>query len=291
MTQIVYINGHFRPYHHAYFSIEDRGHLFADAIYEVIGLIDSVSKHVDDHLTRLQQSLQALDIPLPMPMTALREIIGQIIVRNGMRHGTVYMQISRGVMSREHSYAHTKLIPSIMIMAKPQSLATIKRWYHQGIAVHTKPDIRWQHCDIKTVGLLANCMVKTAAQQDGADDAWMIDGAGYITEGSSANAWIVDRHGVLRTRHLSTHILRGITRTRIIADQLMPAFSEQPFRLEELYTAQEAFQSSASAIKPVVSVDGKIIGDGKPGLVTRRIQQAFLRTCSPHLPALLELES
>ena len=291
MSQIVYIDGTYAPYAHAHTHIEDRGYQFSDAVYEGIGYIDGQALDADGHYARLEESLGKLAISMPMPMSVLRMIVARIIVANHIRTGFVYIQISRGVAPREHSSFGLDCAPVVVVMAKHQAVAAMQKTLRNGIRIGFMPDLRWQRCDIKTTGLLANCMAKTVAQSQGYDDAWLVDADERVTEGTASNAWIVDDTGTLRTRHLSQHILRGITRM-VLLDMLDDVvFSEIAFTPDEARNAKEAFITSASmAIRPVVMIDGCPVADGKPGRVTRCLQTRFMATNNPALPGLLGLD-
>lgn len=292
MSQIIYIDGRYSYYADAKTSVEDRGYQFADSIYEGIGYIDGLAMDACGHYVRLEESLEKLAIPKPMSIEALKMIVARIVKENHVRTGFVYIQISRGVAAREHSVFDFDSAPILTVSAKHQSLAELRAMYRKGIRVALMPDLRWQRCDIKTTGLLANCMAKTSANSQGYDDAWLVDQENFVTEGVSSNAWIVDATGTLRTKRLSSSILPGVTRARLleVLQQNIP-FREEAFSVEEAVMAQEAFTSAASVgIRPVVSINENPLGNGRPGKITKHLLRQFMAAQGAHLPELLGLE-
>jgi D-alanine transaminase len=278
MPRYAYVNGRYVPHAQAQVHIEDRGYQFADGVYEVILIHDGCLVDGEPHLDRLGYSLQALRIPWPMARTALGLVLSELIARNGVASGTVYLQVTRGVAARDHKFP---------ARAKPSLVATTKRQKPApgalpaaGVAVITQPDIRWRRCDIKSVSLLPNILAKQAAAEAGAFEAWLVDGDGCITEGSSTNAWIVTRAGRLVTRNLSAAILSGITRLSLL--QLVQSqgieFEERRFSIAEAKEASEAFlTSTTSLVLPVTRIDGQVVGDGKPGPLTMTLRDNYLR--------------
>lgn len=290
MTQVSYINGRYVAHAEAQTHIEDRGYQFADAVYEGIGYIAGKSLDAEGHYDRLVESLSKVNIPLPMSILALKTIVERVVKANHMQTGFVYLQVSRGIVKREHSAFGMNIRPIVTIVVKHMTVASMTKVFQQGIKVDFVPDVRWDRCDIKTTGLLANCMAKTEAQSRQFHDAWLVNDRGMVTEASAANAWIVDREGCLRTKELSTHILRGITRTELLKILNDIPFREEAFTPDEALQAQEAFISSASmAIRSVVQIADKIMGDGKPGPITRRLQYDFLAARDNSFPALFGL--
>lgn len=278
MSRVAYVNGHYCPHGEAAVHIEDRGYQFGDAVYEVWSVSDGRLFDADGHFERLRRSLGELRISMPRSRAALEQIIGQLLRRNRIRDGLVYLQISRGVARRDHAFPKNEPAPSIVLTAKRFDLAAQEARAQEGVRVITAPDIRWGRCDIKTVNLLPNVLAKQAAVEAGAQECWMVDGEGFVTEGSSTNAWILDRDGVLRTRHADNAILHGITRARIIAcaKALDIAFEERAFTVEEAMTAREAFMSSASTYAtPVVEIDGRPVGNGSPGSLSLALREAY----------------
>ncbi len=278
MTRCVYVNGRYLPYAAATVHVEDRGFQFADAVYEVIevrggGLVDA-----ERHLERLRWSLAQLGIAEPTTPRALSQIIARIIRLNRVRNGLVYLQVSRGQAKRDFVIPTPAPVPTLVVLARPGDPALQMAKFERGIAVVTQPDPRWARCDIKTVMLLPASLAKTAAQVKGAQEVWFVDSDGLVVEGGSSTAWIVDADGVVRTRPLSKALLPGVTRATVldvIAELGLP-FEERAFSLAEAVRAREAFISAASAIvQPVVSIDGAVIGDGRPGALTRSLRASF----------------
>jgi D-alanine transaminase len=278
MTRVVYVNGQYLPYGQAGVHVEDRGFQFADAIYEVCEVDRGFLVDETRHLERLERSLGELRIPMPMTRRALGQILREIVKRNRVRTGLVYLQVSRGVAPRDFPFPHGDIAPTLVCLARRVDGAKREARAETGIAVKTMPDIRWGRCDIKTVMLLPAVLAKEAAAVDGAQEAWLVDSDGFITEGASSNAWIIDQSGTLITRPTGNAILPGVTR-RSLLDLLIQEkipFMERPFRLEEALSAREAFITSASGtVMPVVSINGRPIGNGYPGELTRRLRSNF----------------
>lgn len=271
------MNGQYAPHNDAAVHVEDRGYQFADGIYEVIPvmagrLIDSIG-----HMERLNRSLRELEIPSPMSDRALTMIIGEVIRRNRVRDGWVYIQVTRGVAPRDHAFPSDPE-PAVVIYARPKPAAARKKTAEAGVPVITVPDQRWARCDIKTVALLPNCIAKQAARAAGAYEAFMLDRDGMVTEGSSTNAWIVSQDGTLITRPMTDNILNGVTRLSLIAMARENGLTveERAFSADELKQAREVFLTSSSGMAiPVVKVDDRVIGNGQPGSITGRIVEMF----------------
>jgi D-alanine transaminase len=279
MARIAYVNGRYVPLAKASVSIEDRGFQFADGVYEYFAVFDGRLADAAGHIERLWRSLAELRITPPMGQAALRLVLRETIRRNRVRDGAVYVQITRGAAPRDHPFPSPAVRPSLIATAKPVDYAKADARAAEGVAVLTRPDIRWGRCDIKTVGLLPNVLAKQAAREAGAYEAWLVDEAGLVTEGASTNAWIVDEHGDLRTRDTNANILRGITRKLLIdlAEPLGIAISQRPFTVEEAKRAREAFITAASTfVMPVVQVDGVKIGDGQPGPLAKRLRALYV---------------
>ena len=275
MSRIVYVNGQFLPEEEAKISIFDRGFLFADAVYEVTSVIDGRLVDNAAHLARLQRSLNELRMAIPMPAEKIEATQIEMVERNALDEGSLYLQISRGVADRDFAYPKAPR-PSLVMFTQPRRLidnpAAVK-----GISVITVPDIRWRRRDIKTVQLLAPSMAKQSALDAGADDAWLVEN-GFITEGTSNNAYIV-KNGVIVTRQLSHDILHGITRKAILrlAAEDGARYEERVFTPGEAREADEAFVTSATTfVLPVVSIDGHRIGDGGPGPITQRLRALYI---------------
>jgi D-alanine transaminase len=279
MSRVAYVNGTYQPHGEATVHVEDRGFQFADGVYEVWSVFDGRMADFDGHMTRLHRSLNELRIDIPMTREALERVLKETIRRNRVRNGIVYLQVTRGTARRDHPFPAEGTPPSVVVTAKSISAAKNEAMAGKGVAVITTPDIRWGRCDIKTVGLLANVLAKQEARERGAYEAWMVDEMGLVTEGSSTNAWIVDEDGKLRTRDPQANILKGITRTAlmaIIAEEGVE-LDERPFSVDEAKRAREAFFTAAGAfVMPAVSIDGVKIGDGKPGPVTTKLRALYL---------------
>jgi D-alanine transaminase len=279
MSRIAYVNGRYTPLAHAGVHIEDRGFQFADAVYEYFAIFDGKLADAEGHLERLWRSLGELRIDRPMSEAALKIVIRETARRNGVRDGAAYLQISRGVARRDHPFPTVTPPPTVVVTAKAVDYAAEAAKAAKGVKVLTRPDNRWGRCDIKTVGLLPNVLAKQAAREAGAYEAWLVDELGFVTEGASTNAWIVDAEGVLRTRDTNANILRGVTRKNLLplADAAGCPVSERPFTVEEAKHAREAFITAASTfVMPVIGIDGAIIGDGKPGPVSQRLRALYL---------------
>lgn len=279
MSRIAYVNGQYRPHGQATVHIEDRGFQFADGVYEVWSVFDGKLADFEGHLTRLHRSLNELRITIPMSQAALTRVLQETVRRNRIVEGIVYLQVTRGTARRDHPFPAEGTPPSVIVTARSIPLSKGNASAAKGVAVTTHPDIRWGRCDIKTVGLLPNVLAKQAAKEKGAAEAWMVDEAGLVTEGSSTNAWIVDEDGVLRTRDAQANILRGITRTAVmalVADEGLK-IEERAFTVDEVKRAREAFYTSASGfVMPATSIDGAKIGDGKPGPVATKLRELYL---------------
>jgi D-alanine transaminase len=278
LSRIVYVNGRYVPYAQAAVHVEDRGFQFADAIYEVCEVRDGHLVDEPRHMARLTRSLGELQIRQPMRAAALGHVMRQIVRRNRVRNGLVYLQVTRGAAPREFYFPDADVTPTVVCLARSVSPARLDANAATGIAIKTMPDIRWQRCDIKTVMLLPACLAKEAARKDGAREAWFVDKDGFVTEGASSNAWIVDQSGAVITRQLGADILPGVTRATLLDEikgegmQLI----ERPFKLTEAHAAREAFITSATqTVMPVVRIDGRSVGSGKPGPVVQRLRLKF----------------
>ena len=281
MTKCVYVNGQFLRRRNATIDIEDRGFNFGDAVYEVIFLNNGILVDEEEHLKRLEYSLSELGIPLPKSRRILSLLIREVIRLNRIIDGFVYLQVSRGVAPRDHLIPDN-ITPSLVIMARSSNLVA-KPSIKDGVSVITVPDLRWHRRDIKTTQLVANCLAKSNAVKAGAGEAWMVDENGAITEGSSSNAWIVTSNRELLTRPPSSEILNGITRRTILAlaKEECLEFYERAFTTSEALKAAEAFFTSATSLAtPVLSIDGKKIGSGKVGPITKKLQSMYIKFAS-----------
>ena len=280
MSRVAYVNGRYLPRGEASVNVEDRGYQFSDGVYEVCEV--KAGRLVDErrHMERLVRSLEALRIPLPMSLGALGTILRETIRRNRVDDGIVYLQVTRGVARRDHAFPHQATRPSVVVTANRLDPAKNEALAADGIAVITVPDNRWERVDIKSVSLLPNVLAKQTAREQGAREAWFVDKDGYVTEGSSSNAWIVTRDNKVVTRPADHSILQGITRM-VVLDVMKAqglALEERPFTVEEAYQAREAFMTSASQIvMPVVRIDGRPVGNGAPGLVASALRRDFHR--------------
>jgi D-alanine transaminase len=278
VSRIAYVNGRYTPLADAHVHIEDRGFQFADGIYEYWSVLDGRLADAEGHLERLERSLSELRIRQPMSRAALLRVLHETVRRNRVREGSIYLQITRGAARRDHPFPAPSTQPSVVAISRPVDFAAMDAKASKGVAVLTQPDIRWGRCDIKTVGLLPNVLAKQAAREKGAYEAWLVDEAGFVTEGSSTNAWIVDAEGRLRTRDTDANILRGITRKTLmeLAGELQMKVLETPFTVAEAKAAKEAFFTAASAfITPVITIDGAQIGDGRPGPISMRLRALY----------------
>jgi len=260
---------------------EDRGFQFADAVYEVIEIRDRALIDITRHLARLSRSLSELGIPRPMSDAGLRVVIVEVARRNRVRDGIVYLQVTRGAGPRDFALPPATAEPTFVCLARSQSREKIDARAASGAAVKTLPDPRWTRCDLKTVMLLPSVLAKAAAKAEDATEAWFVDDQGMITEGASSNAWIVDATGALVTRPTGPDILAGVTRATLkdVAVLAQLECVERPFTVAEAIGAREAFYTSASAIlMPVVAIDGKPVGDGRPGPIARRLRALFHET-------------
>ena len=280
MSRIAYVNGCYLPFAKAKVHVEDRGYQFGDGVYEVCEVRGGRLIDERRHLERLKRSLDELSIRMPMSTHALGVVMREVVARNRLGYGIVYLQVTRGIARRDHAFPSRDVRPSVVVTARTLNQTRNEALAEQGIAVVTVADNRWGRVDIKTIGLLPNVLGRQTAVERGARDAWFVDSDGLVTEASSANVWIVTSEGTLITRHADNAILRGITRT-VLFDAIRAeglTVEERVFTLEEAYRAREAFITSASQIVlPVVRVDDRIIGDGKPGPVAIALRRAYHR--------------
>ncbi len=278
MSRQVYVNGQFVRYAEAAVSAEDRGFQFGDAVYEVIEVREGRLVDETRHMDRLDRSLGELRIAAPMSRGAWSRVLRETIRRNRVRDGSLYLQVSRGARPRDFFFPPAGTPPTVVCIGRHASRAKADATAAAGIKVKTVPDNRWERCDIKTVMLLPASLAKEAARADGASDAWFVDEKGFVTEGASANAWLVDKNGRLVTRQLDKDILPGITRRTLldlIAREKLEVV-ERPFTVAEALAAREVFITSAtSLVMPVVAIDGKPVGNGAPGLLSQRLRAGF----------------
>ncbi len=278
MTRIVYLNGDYLPEHEAKVSIFDRGFLMADGVYEVTTVLDGKLIDFAGHAKRLERSLSELEMDKPAGFDDLLEIHREMVRRNGIEDGLIYLQITRGSNGdRDFAYPAAGTPATLMLFTQSKPGLATSPAAQQGIKVISIPDQRWGRRDIKTVQLLYPSMGKMMAKKAGCDDAWMIED-GHVTEGTSNNAYIV-KNGRIITRHLGNEILHGITRAAVLrfAREAQMEVEERSFTLDEALAADEAFITSASAfVMPVVEIDGVALGSGAPGPVASRLREIYI---------------
>lgn len=277
MSRIVYVNGEFLPEEEAKISVFDRGFLFADGIYEVSTVIKG--KMIDNaaHMARLRRSMNELNMPSPASDEEITEIQAELLVQNNIENGLIYLQITRGAADRDFVFPKEPKPSLVMFTQVLDAVGNPKA--ERGISVITVDDVRWKRRDIKTVALLAQSMAKQAAVDAGADDAWMVED-GFITEGTSNNAFIITKDDKIITRNLSNDILHGITRQVVLelAAEKSLVVEERPFTLEEALDAKEAFVTSATAfVMPVVRINEQPLGNGGPGILSSQLRAMYIK--------------
>lgn len=279
MPRIAYVNGRYVPHMSANVHIEDRGFQFADGVYEVVALIDGKLRDEVGHLDRLERSLKEISIAMPLTRRTLQIAMREMIRRNRIANGALYIQVSRGAAARDFKFPAAGVKPTLVMTLRHMSFDIAARKAGAKPVV-TVPDIRWKRRDIKSTALLAQVLAKQQGIDKGAAEAWMVDDDGYITEGSSSNAWIVDSKKRLITRPAAHNsILKGVTRSALqaLCKEEGIEFVERAFTPKEAYKAKEAFTSSATAlIMPVSSIDGHKIGDGKIGPITNKLYDLYM---------------
>jgi D-alanine transaminase len=280
VSRVAYVNGRWLDQRLASVNIEDRGYQFGDGIYEVVHLYRGRFIDEERHLSRLDGNLREIRLPEPMPRAALLQVMRELVRRNRVSEGLVYMQVTRGVSRRDHAFPRRPVPPALVMTVKriPPYPKDVDAWAAAAIAW---PDLRWARRDIKSLNLLPNVLARQAAREAGAIEAILYDEeTGAVTEGAATSFWIVDEHGSLRTRHLGPAILPGCTRDALIAElaEAGIGYEERAFTLDETRRAQEAFLTSATSfVRPIVRLDGRPIGEGKVGPVTRRLFDLFAR--------------
>jgi D-alanine transaminase len=278
MSRIAYVNGYYQPHAHAKVHIEDRGYQFADGVYEVVALYKGIILDEMGHLERLERSLQALHIKSPVAFSVLRLLMHEIQKRNLLQTGLIYIQMTRGVAPRFHPFPNPPVPASLILTAKHMKLPS-ENAVQKGVSVITTPEVRWTRCDIKSISLLPNVLAKQEAIDNGAYESWFLDNDGFVTEGTAANAWIVNEKGCVQTRAANEGILSGITRNTIIdiAKNLGIPFIEKPFTVNDIERAQEAFITSATNyVMPVTVINKKPIGKGMAGPIALQLRHAYL---------------
>jgi D-alanine transaminase len=277
LDRIAYVNGSFVPLSEAKVSILDRGFLFADGIYEVSAVLGGKLVDNASHLARLKRSVGEISLELPESLERIEEIQKELIAQNGLEDGMVYLEVTRGA-DEGRDFAFPKGIRPTLIMFTAAKDIVNAPSAKTGIAVITVPDIRWARRDIKSVALLAQVLAKQAAAAAGAGEAWMIED-GLVTEGGSSSAFILTQDDVLVTRQNGSEILPGCTRKAVVklAEERQLRVEERPFSIAEALVAKEAFTTSATVfVQPVVSIDGKPVGSGKPGPMTKRLREIYI---------------
>lgn len=277
MSRIFYVNGEFVEEGLAKISVLDRGFLFADAVYEVTSVLQGKLVDNKGHLARLKRSLAEIGIRTPLADADIESVQLELLKRNGLEEGLVYLQVTRGVADRDFGFPPESTEPGLVLFTQQKNILQ-DPVANRGLRVISAEDIRWKRRDIKTVGLLAPSMAKQAARSAGADDAWMVEN-GLVTEGSSNNAYIVKSNGDIQTRQLGNQILSGITRQAVLelCRRDGTTVVEEAFTIQDVKDATEAFITSASAfVMPVVEMDGVAIGSGKPGPLVARLRQLYI---------------
>ena len=276
MARIVYVNGRYLPYAEAQIHCEDRGFLFGDAVYEVFPVIGGRIIDEEPHLARLERSMAELAMQPPMSRASLGVVLRETVRRNRVVDGSVYLQVSRGAAPRDFLFPPADTPRTVVAFARSQKFDAAEALAQKGIAVISAPDQRWGRVDIKTVNLLAPVLAKERAKAANAKECWQTDRDGFVTEGASSNAWIITRDGEIRTRKADHAILRGVTRTVLMAFLAREKLriTERPFTIAEAKSAAEAFVTSATTfVLPVVMIDGAKIGGGKPGAIALKLRQ------------------
>lgn len=277
MSRIAYVGGRYLAHRRASVHVEDRGFQFADGVYEVVAVIGGRRYDEPRHLDRLERSLAAIDMAMPMSRAALGCVMDEVVRRNRVDDGILYLQVTRGSAPRDHAWRDGS--PPMVVMTARRQPPPPAHLLETGAAVITTPDQRWRRNDIKAIALLGNVLGKQKARRAGAYETWMVDDAGFVTEGTSTNAWIVVG-GRIVTRPLGPEILGGITRAAIldVARDLQIAVDERPFSVDEAAAADEAFLTSTTAfVLPVTRIDDRIVGGGAPGPVTARLLENYRR--------------
>lgn len=278
MSRIAYVNGRYVPHGSASVHIEDRGYQFADGVYEVCEVARGFIVDMTRHLDRLDRSLGELQIAWPVGRKALETVMREVVRRNRVVNGLVYLQVTRGVAKRDHFFPAAGTLPALVVTAKRTDPRAAAAKAEKGISVITVPENRWERVDIKTVGLLPNVLARQQAREAGAQEAWFMDPDGTVKEGAATNAWIVTGEGTLVTRPAEFGILKGVTRATVmeIAKRQNFKVEERAFTIEEALGAREAFITAASTVvMPVVAIDGKPVANGHPGSVTLALREAF----------------
>ncbi|VVT19342.1 D-amino-acid transaminase [Rhizobium sp. EC-SD404] len=278
MSRIAYVNGRYLPHGAAAVHVEDRGYQFADGVYEVCEVRQGFIVDMTRHLDRLARSLSELQMDWPLGRDAFKLVLREVVRRNRVRNGLVYLQVTRGVARRDHVFPNATTMPSLVVTAKKTDPRVVRAKVEKGISVITVPENRWDRVDIKTVGLLPNVLARQKAKTQGAQEAIFVDADGTIKEGAATNVWIVSEDGILMTRPADHGILRGITRATVmdVAAKLDLKVEERAFTVEEAKRAREMFLTAAtSVVIPIVTLDGTTIANGHPGTMSAEMRDAF----------------
>ena len=286
MSRIVFLNGSFLPIEEAKVPFMDRGFMFGDGVYEGIGVLDGHLVDNEAHLERLERSLREVRIPNPYTRAEWTHLEEELVRRNDMTEGFIYFQVTRGVAERDFMFPDNAA-PTVAMFTQAKAIVNAPA-AKTGIAVITVPDLRWKRRDIKSLNLLAQVLAKQAAKEAGAQEAWMVED-GFVTEGGSSSGFIVTKEGRIVVRPLSNAILPGITRKSLLtlSKDAGIELEERLFTVDEAYDAAEAFMTSASTfVLPIVSIDGRTIGDGKPGPITQKLREIYIQMAAgPRLAA------
>jgi len=275
--QITYLNGEFVPHEKAFVHVDDRGFTFADGIYDFILVHKGCLINEEAHLDRIDYSLGEMQIEWPLSRDDLNATLREMVRRNELVEGFVYMQFTRGVAPRDHPFPPKDTKPTAVITARHMPFATWEQ-AAKGVGVLTLPDERWKRCDIKSLAILPNILAREKAVRAGAAEAWMFDEDGFITEGPACNAWIITKDGTVVTRHLDRAILSGVTRRKLraVLHSQGITMEERKFSVEEAKNAAEAYlTNSPYLVKPVTKIDDTVIGTGQAGPVTLKILKAY----------------
>ncbi|TCD13149.1 D-amino-acid transaminase [Oricola cellulosilytica] len=278
MSRIAFVNGRYLPHRDASVHVEDRGYQFADGVYEVCEVARGHIMDLRRHLDRLDRSLRELQMSWPTERRALQLIVQEVVRRNRVHNGLVYLQVTRGVARRDHVFPPPDTKSSLVVTARRNNPTAAQTNSEKGISVITVRENRWERVDIKTVGLLPNVMARQAARLAGAAEAWFVDDDGHVKEGAATNAWIVTAEGTLVTRPAEFGILRGITRAVVmeVAKRQGLKVEERSFSVDEAKRAREAFITAATTVvMPVIAIDGTPVANGHPGSTALALREGF----------------
>ena len=275
--RICYVDGAYVPAQDATVSMWDRGYQLSDGVYEVIVFFNHRFLDEEKHIERLRRSLDILKINVEMTDAALKLLMREVIRKNAYRDGSIYVQITRGVAKRGHPFPNPEVKPVVTMAVFPAKQPPAKD-VEEGVRVVSVPDLRWQHCDIKSISLLGNVIANQQGVEQGAKEVYMVNDKGFVTEGSLSNSYIVTYDNLLITHPIDDHILNGVRRQNVmrLAEELGIKVEERPFTLEEAKAARESFLTSANTnILPVTTIDDSSIGNGKPGEITLKLLAAY----------------